>query len=64
MERIALTIIEACQVAGISRTSLYAAIGRGELAEKWASDAGASRRPKGVDQLAPPSWSDKARCSA
>jgi excisionase family DNA binding protein len=34
MERIALTIIEACQVAGISRTSLYAAIGRGELAAR------------------------------
>jgi excisionase family DNA binding protein len=34
MEKIALTIIEACQVAGISRTSLYAAIGRGELAAR------------------------------
>jgi hypothetical protein len=31
MERIALTIFESCQVAGVSRTSLYAAIGRGEL---------------------------------
>ena len=31
MERIALTVIEACQVAGVSRTSLYAAIGRSEL---------------------------------
>lgn len=57
MEKIALTIIEACQVAGISRTSLYAAIGRGELAARKSvpSDAGASRRPKGMDQLAPPS---------
>jgi excisionase family DNA binding protein len=34
MERIALTIIEACHVAGVSRTSLYAAIGRGELAAR------------------------------
>jgi hypothetical protein len=31
MERIALTIPEACEVARASRTSLYNAIGRGEL---------------------------------
>jgi excisionase family DNA binding protein len=31
MERIALTIIEACQALSVSRTSLYEAIGRGEL---------------------------------
>jgi excisionase family DNA binding protein len=34
VEKIALTIIEACQAAGVSRTSLYAAIGRGELAAR------------------------------
>lgn len=34
MERIALTIIEACQAAGVGRTSIYAAIARGELAAR------------------------------
>jgi excisionase family DNA binding protein len=34
MERLALTIFEACEIAGIGRTSVYAAIARGELAAK------------------------------
>jgi excisionase family DNA binding protein len=34
MERLALTIPEVCEIAGISRTSLYAAIARGELAAR------------------------------
>ena len=34
MERLALTILEACEVAGIGRTTLYAAIARGELAAR------------------------------
>ena len=34
MERLALTILEACKVAGVSRTSLYAAIARGALVAK------------------------------
>jgi excisionase family DNA binding protein len=34
MERLALTISEACEVARASRTTLYRAIGRGELAAR------------------------------